>query len=889
MRRLPALLAAFLAAALALPVGLAAQDEKKPRQKKDRTAPPKSAKAQSATPAENLKVARGFKVELLYSVPRDKQGSWVNLCVDPKGRLIASDQYGPLYRVTPPPVGGRPEETKVEKVPVEIGMAQGLLWAFDSLYVVVNGRNPKAKQDASGLYRVTDSDGDDQLDKVEKLREFQGGGGEHGPHAVLLHPDGKRLTVVCGNQTKLTKFDTTRVPPVWGEDHLLPRMPDGNGFMAGVLGPGGAIYNVTPDGKTWELFGVGFRNEYDAAYNRNGDLFTYDADMEWDMNTPWYRPTRVCFVTSGSEFGWRNGAGKYPPYYPDSLPAILDVGPGSPTGVCFGYGAKFPQKYQDAFFICDWSYGKLYAAHLTPKGASYTGVLEEFVTGTPLALTDVVVNPKDGALYFAVGGRQTQSGLYRVTYQWPDKQSENQATFNDAIAKDVAKRVNDPIDGPPAPAALRKTLEQFHGKKDPKAVEVAWAALNHPDRFVRFAARVALEHQSVALWREKALAEPNPLVAIHALLALCRVSAPDPFHRKPSDQPADPDLRAEILAALNRIDFAALGVEPRLDLLRVYHVACNRFGKPTYAERDTLVRKFEPLFPTRNRYVDGEILQLLVYLEAPSAAAKGVAAMLSAPTQEEQMEYARALRVLRAGWTPELRARYISWFGTATHFRGGNSLRGFLKIMRDDTAKTFTRAEKKQIQPLLDAVAKASPASPADAAPPRPFVKKWTMDELAPKLEAGLRGGRDFDRGRKLFAEARCFGCHRYGDDGSAYGPDLTGIAGRFSPRDLLESVIDPSKEVSDQYAAVEIEMADGRKVVGRIVNLHGNNLSVNTDMLDPNKLENVNRDNVESMKPSKTSMMPAGLIDVLREDEALDLMAYLLSRGDRNAPMFRR
>ena len=95
---------------------------------------------------------------------------------------------------------------------------------------------------------------------------------------------------------------------------------------------------------------------------------------------------------------------------------MVNVGPGSPTGVTFGYGAKFPAKYQEALYLCDWSYGKLYALHLKPKGSTYTGELEEFLTGTPLALTDVVVNPKDGAMYFAVGGRNTQSGLYRVTY-----------------------------------------------------------------------------------------------------------------------------------------------------------------------------------------------------------------------------------------------------------------------------------------------------------------------------------------------------------------------------------------------------------------------------------------------------------------------------------------
>src|SRR5262249_54600473 len=170
-----------------------------------------------------------------------------------------------------------------------------------------------------------------------------------------------------------------------------------------------------PDGKTWEVFSIGYRNEYDFAFNADGEMFVYDSDMEWDMGAPWYRPTRVVHATSGSEFGWRSGTGKWPSYYVDSLPQMVDIGPGSPVGMEFGYGAKFPAKYQKALFCCDWTFGTISALHLEPEGSTYKAVKEEFVSRTPLPLTDAVVAP-DGALYFIIGGRGTQSELFRVTY-----------------------------------------------------------------------------------------------------------------------------------------------------------------------------------------------------------------------------------------------------------------------------------------------------------------------------------------------------------------------------------------------------------------------------------------------------------------------------------------
>ena len=164
-------------------------------------------------------------------------------------------------------------------------------------------------------------------------------------------------------------------------------------------------------------------------------------------------------------------------------------------------------------------------------------------------------------------------------------------------------------------------------------------------------------------------------------------------------------------------------------------------------------------------------------------------------------------------------------------------------------------------------------------------MKAYKLDDLAPASRGAEGGPRLRPRAASCSRAAKCFACHRFDNEGGSNGPDLTGVAGRFSPRDLLESIIDPSKEISDQYAAVEIRTTDERVVIGRIVNLNDDSVHGEHEHARPRlDRSNVNRKNIESMKPSKVSMMPAGLLDTFKEDEVLDLMAYLLSRGDRNS-----
>ncbi len=865
----------FVVPALATAALIAADAPTKPAQNSNtprRNARPATGQAigeNTATPPGRIKAAPGFEVELLYSVPNGEQGSWVNLCMDNKGRMIASDQYGGLYRFAPPAPGQPLNPEKIEKVPAEIRAVNGMLWAFGALYVGVNDYERKIP---SGVYRITSSKGDDTLDKVELLRAIKAGG-DHGVHAILPSPDGKSMFLICGNNADLTESTSSRVPFHWGEDHLLERMPDGRGHNRGRLAPGGIIYKFSPDGKEWEVYSSGYRNIFDAGFNRDGELFTYDADMEYDFNTSWYRPTRINHVTSGSEYGWRHGAGKYPDFYPDNLPAVVNIGPGSPTGVTFGYGVKFPAKYQEAMFALDWSWGKLFAIHLQPKGSSYTAVKEEFLSGTPLPLTDAIINPNDGAMYFAIGGRKVQSGLYRVTYT--GKESTAPVKPSQSAGAKARK--------------LRHELEAFHGKQDARALQLAWPQLDNEDRFIRWAARVAVEHQPAANWTQRALNEKNPGRQVAALLALTRVTGIDPLHRKPSDAPVDKAMQVKILAALAKIDWTKLTHDERLTLVRTYEICFVRFGQTDEATAKRILAQLDPQFPAPTPELNWLLCETLVYLQSPTVAAKAITLIKNAPTQEEQMEYARSLRFLKAGWTTALRTEQFEWFLKASNYRGGASFEKFLEFIRNDSVASLSESEKNALQTVLAKKAeKKSPlAAMHEVFAGRTTLKEWTLDELSAASSRGLKK-RNFDQGRKMFGAAGCFACHRFGNEGGMTGPDLTGAGGRYSPHDLFDQILNPSKEINEQFVPVVITKTNGEKVTGTIVNLNGDTVSVNTDPAEPNQQENVDRKLVQSIEPSKVSPMPEGMLGLLTQEEILDLAAYILSGGDRKNAMFR-
>ncbi len=114
-----------------------------------------SVQAEVTDMTKKFKVAESFKLEKIYDVKKD-EGSWVGLTEDDKGRLIATDQYGGLYRITVPPLAGG--ETKVEALDIPVAGGHGVLWFEGKLYIVVNEKAEKNSSETGGW--VVDAKGE---------------------------------------------------------------------------------------------------------------------------------------------------------------------------------------------------------------------------------------------------------------------------------------------------------------------------------------------------------------------------------------------------------------------------------------------------------------------------------------------------------------------------------------------------------------------------------------------------------------------------------------------------------------------------------------------------------------------------------------------------------
>lgn len=917
-----------------------------------------------------FRTPEGFIVEEVAT--NELIGSVINLDFDHKGRPVVASEPNGMRILIDEDEDGLYESQKVFSDDVSTAMGMHFVGPGDLL---VHSRGPKG----AALYRLTDTDGDDSADDLSMIMKSNGNIGEHGPHTILTGPDGF-LYVLYGNHAHPQEIESP-LSPVRNlqEDHLLPRYVDPRGHANRIRAPGGTMHRVNPQTGEWSQIVGGFRNPFDMGMNLEGEIFTFEADMEWDFGLPWFRPIRVVHAMPGADYGWRTGSSKMPFYYIDTLPSISDVGRGSPVGVSFYYHDTYPEKYRGAFFMGDWSRGRIRVLFPERNGGTYSGDTVDFVVGEPLNVTDMAVGP-DGHLYFTTGGRGTHGGLYRVRYTGTSPAKEtlsgtlavlDQPMPRSAWGKEAIKAVQE-VTSPavwakalrgavtdralsseqrlraletlqiygPKPSVdeltelltardrmvraaavfllgtfplenIREPLTQALDDKDPLVARRACEALvragldsksmvatskqlrqrllmllNNKDRNVRYAARQALARTHKDVWPAGVMSdslEKRPRGALEGLLVLVNTQ----------DTASDSSAIFSKLASYSEVEMDA---DTLLNYLRVMSLAFirdvaleerakNDDTDPRAAFKEAIGPRLLAQFPHEDKRVNRELQVALAYMNTPGAQDAILDYLTVDKTQEEQIHTVYCLRVMKEGWTREQRDRLVEWFDFGRDMGGAASMAGYVQGMWDATLELMEGDELELAKGRYDDAMQARQdraialLADIDGAKANTDLAQMSFEELADYLEYDPMTYRtpDYRTGERVFRKAKCAECHVYGSVGTGGGPDLSTVTSRFRRRDILESIMYPSRIVSDQYAALNLELDDLSEVTGMIAAEDDSSLTLITihgERVDVQKSE------IETRRDAEISMMPEGLLNTMSLGELVQLM-HFLERGE--------
>ena len=846
--------------------------------------------AGQATDPATFTLPPGFKAELVRSA-LPEEGSWIALAFDPQGRLTLAREKKGLLRLSLDSAG----VSKVEVINDTLLECRGLLYAHGALYA--NANNSKTlvrlrdkKEPGPAGIPILDTKGNSRFDEITELLKTEGGVG-HGRNHLKLGPDGW-LWIAHGNNVHLPRNLSTNSPlRNFAHDRLIPCPWDAGMFDGDVTLPAGHILRMKPDGSEVQLWAGGLRNPLDVAFNEHGDLFTFDADIEWDVGCPWYMPNRVLHIVPGADYGWRRGTGRWPAWYPDTLPSVVDIGLASPTAVTFGHGAKFPARYQKAFYICDWAYGRILAVHMTLQGSSYTGTSEPFVGGRPLNVTDACIGP-DGAMWFTTGGRGTQSGLYRVT-----------AVGQEQVA--VAKA--------PTPEAIkrRQALERMplmsweaykRDTKEPKELPgLLIDALGEDSPWMKHTVRIILQRQLERFHTEHPpedhfRAVPDELVYDVSNTGLLtkrfHISEPAWFahltHMSRPEVVGDRSWHAlQIVMGLGvtktNAVYPTFTEGQLIATLRLLSLSFIRFTAPNEAQRQASLQWLEPLYPNASPRVNQMLVELLVNLRSPQVIAKTVPLLRAATASEDLLLYPFYLRYARDGWTPDARRVVFDALDRAERLPGGRTYFTSIANVRKELLAALTPEERTALGRSAGVPPAAGSKANLPSVPPPRFVKDWKLADLEPRL-AEVGKGRSYEGARTALLTAQCVHCHRVSNDpafpNSVIGPELLAVGARFSRRDLLLHIIEPSAVIDEKFRQTRLFLKDGDDVSGMVEREADNKLFVRPSPLEE-KLIEVAVPNVRERRLSEVSPMPSGLLNSLRLEQILDLLAYLEAAGD--------
>jgi len=854
--------------------------------------------AAGAAPSPLPTAPEGIEIKLVAREPLVRNPC--ALAFDSRGRLFVGQ--GPQYRNPKPDTPGDTIEQLIDSdgdgvydrtktFARGLNCVQGMAWRGKDLYIA----------NSPDLTIVRDLDGDDEADEYVLLYTDVGNI-EHALHGLNFAPDG-RLYMSKGNSKGLNQPGRT-APHAFLELHGqtplpgAPEIPPARVFTKETYratyqdpeddwGRCGGVLRCNPDGSNLELVARGFRNPWDIAF---------DAEFTWlGTDNDQSDGDRIFMPFMGADFGWSHA------WSPDwtgrnHLPTVPISGPifnGSGTGIVYFDTPALPPSFRGVWFINDFLHRTTYAyrpawegALIQPEGGKWQPFIR---AGNSLFNpVDIEVGP-DGALYMTgwgtalgatfVDGQQTNEGrIWRIASRGfvPGTVGAHRArphamwTFAELVADlagpvaayrtdaanelvrrgdsvraeltAFARRPDLPVgqqtwalwtlgrittddsalDGWFAATAApisRNAHQQAlgivaHRLRDSRRTSVLpqWIAdsLRHPEPRVRFSAFQAIthaRHAGLLPALEAALELETDRIAYYAAWqSMAALSSPEQLRASLRD-PRGGVRRAALLALLDQ----SLLAEPEVrSLLNDSDAPVAGLAGLWLAKRDG--NPLIDISPAPGDFVGSVRLKIIPGIKP------GIVGFTTDGSEPVFSPGPEGARITLSETTTVKAALFVDGRKVGT---------------------TSTGVYRRVVPP---------PPPPAVTLEP-PAAPLTTSAVLAALPQA------DVSRGRAVFHAAGCIACHRAGDEGAAFGPDLSQLGARGNVERIVRSILTPNAEIVEGFTLHAYSLSDGRTVVGRI--LEESQLAFSVIQPD-NEIVTVMRRDVVKDEPMPASAMPA-------------------------------